>query len=123
MRLAAPHITLLTGDFRTLPGLIFSLLCSAAVLAEKGFNAIEYEAAVNSWIRRIRITNADAAIKLYSSSFNTVSDVQITQTRPRSGNKWVGRKDGLIADKDGHMGIALHWACFDNLVEKFNITG
>jgi hypothetical protein len=71
----------------------------------------------------VRITNADAAIKLYSSSFNTVSDVQITQSRPRSGNKWVGRKDGLIADKDGHMGIALHWACFDNLVEKFNITG
>ncbi|WIA31910.1 hypothetical protein OEZ86_002770 [Tetradesmus obliquus] len=90
---------------------------------EKGFNAIEYEAAVNSWIRRIRITNADAAIKLYSSSFNTVSDIQITQSRPRSGQKWVGRSDGLIADKDGHMGIALHWACFDNLVEKFNITG
>jgi hypothetical protein len=26
------------------------------------------------------------------------------------------------AEKDGHMAIALHWASFDNLVEKFNIT-
>lgn len=91
--------------------------------AEKGYNAIEFEAAVNSWIRRIRITNSDANIKLYSSMFNTVSEVQITQTRPRSGGKWTGRTDGLIADKDGHIGIALHWASFDNLVEKFNISG
>lgn len=26
------------------------------------------------------------------------------------------------AEKDGHMAIALHWASFDNLIEKFNIT-
>jgi hypothetical protein len=115
------HLTLIRHEYAAASAAADA--AATATPAEKGFNAIEYEAAVNSWIRRIRITNADAAIKLYSSSFNTVSDVQITQTRPRSGNKWVGRKDGLIADKDGHMGIALHWACFDNLVEKFNITG
>jgi hypothetical protein len=28
-----------------------------------------------------------------------------------------------LADQDGHMAIALHWASHDNLVEKFNITG
>lgn len=77
---------------------------------EKGYNAIEFEAAVNSWIRRVRIVNADAAIKLYSSHFNTISDVQIrTSPKPRSGGLWNGRKDGMIADKDGHIGIALHW--------------
>jgi len=68
--------------------------------------------------------NADAAIKLYSTMFTTVSDVQIyNHPKPRSGGLWNGRKDGMIADKDGHIGIALHWACFDNLVEKFDIQG
>ncbi|KAF6249079.1 hypothetical protein COO60DRAFT_1583210 [Scenedesmus sp. NREL 46B-D3] len=78
-----------------------------------GYNAIEYEAAVNSWVRRI-----------YSSIFNTVSDVEFGVTpKPRRGGRWYGRNKVMqTAEKDGHMAIALHWASFDNLIEKFNIT-
>jgi hypothetical protein len=37
--------------------------------------------------------------------------------------RWYGRNHVVqAAEKDGHMAIALHWASFDNLVEKFNIT-
>lgn len=92
---------------------------------EPGYNAIEFESATNSWVRRVRILNADAAIKLYASIFNTISDVQIgTSPRSRKGGRWHGRDHVMqLADQDGHMAIALHWASHDNLVEKFNITG
>lgn len=64
------------------------LICTT----EPGYNAIEFEAAVNSWVRRVRITNADAGIKLYASSFNTISDVEVgLQSRPRRGGRWKGR--------------------------------
>lgn len=92
--------------------------------SEPGYNAIEFEAAVNSWVRRVRILNADSAIKIFASMFNTVSDVEVGVTpKPRRGGRWYGR-DNVVqeADKDGHIAIALHWASFDNLVEKFNIT-
>jgi hypothetical protein len=65
-----------------LPACVFS--------AEPGYNAIEYEAAVNSWVRRVRILNADSGIKIYSSIFNTVSDVEIGITpKPRRGGRCV----------------------------------
>ncbi|KAF8061410.1 hypothetical protein HT031_004501 [Scenedesmus sp. PABB004] len=91
---------------------------------EPGYNAIEFEAATNSWVRRVRIINADSGIKLYSSIFNTVSDIEVgTSPKPRRGGRWYGRDEVMQdTDKDGHMAIALHWACFDNLVERFNIT-
>lgn len=98
------------------------LLCLPNPITEKGYNAIEFEAAVNSWIRRVRILNADAGIKIYASMFNTISDVQVSNyPSRRSGGTWQGKK--TVVDKDGHMAIALHWASFDNLVERFSITG
>jgi hypothetical protein len=64
------------------------LRACGGVAAEPGYNAIEYEAAVNSWVRRVRILNADSGIKIYSSIFNTVSDVEIGVTpRPRRGGR------------------------------------
>jgi hypothetical protein len=67
--------------------------------AEPGYNAIEYEAAVNSWVRRVRILNADSGIKIYSSIFNTVSDVEIGITpKPRRGGRWA-RMDAMQAAK------------------------
>ncbi|KAF6260913.1 hypothetical protein COO60DRAFT_1637279, partial [Scenedesmus sp. NREL 46B-D3] len=57
-----------------------------------GYNAIEFEGATNSWVRRVRILNADAAIKVYASIFNTISDVHIgTSTKTRKGGRWHGR--------------------------------
>jgi hypothetical protein len=93
--------------------------------AEAGYNAIEFIGGVNNWIRRIRIVNADSGIRLYGSLFNTISDVEITNSPwSRKGGRWVGQESvWKLADQDGHMGIALHWASHDNLVEKFNITG
>lgn len=93
--------------------------------AETGYNAIEFIGAVNSWIRRVRIVNADSGVRLYGSLFNTISDIEITNSPwPRKGARWFGRDSvWQLADMDGHMGIALHWASHDNLVEKFNITG
>ncbi|KAF6249078.1 pectin lyase fold/virulence factor [Scenedesmus sp. NREL 46B-D3] len=92
---------------------------------EPGYNAIEFEGATNSWVRRVRILNADAAIKVYASIFNTISDVHIgTSTKTRKGGRWHGRAKVMqLADQDGHIGVALHWASHDNLIEKFNITG
>lgn len=58
----------------------------------------------------MRVVNADAAVKLYASSFCTVSDVQVGVTKPRRGGRWNGRSTVLQqVDKDGHMGVALHW--------------
>lgn len=127
------------------------MLC-ALPHAEAGWNGIEFVSAINSWIRRVRFVNADAAIKLYASIFNTVSDIEIRNTgvmcmcdrqplpvltcsrrqacaptcfaAPRRGGMWYGRSNVYQhADKDGHIGIALHWGSHDNLVEQFNITG
>lgn len=98
-----------------------NILCSA----EAGYNAIEIVGSVNSWVRRIRIVNADSGVRFYGSMHNTISDVEITNSPwTRKGGRWVGRENGwVLTDMDGHMGIALHWASHDNLVEKFNITG
>jgi hypothetical protein len=91
------------GMHRSLPLLPALLMCMRCVslhngpaaaaatvpaAAEPGYNAIEYEAAVNSWVRRVRILNADSGIKIYSSVFNTVSDVEIGITpKPRRGGR------------------------------------
>eukprot|EP00775_Hariotina_reticulata_P011527 gene11526-11670_t len=83
---------------------------------EAGWNGIEFVAAMNCWIRRVRIINADAGIKFYASIFNTISDIEILNTAPRHGGRQV-------EDKDGHIAVALHWACFDNLVEDIKVDG
>jgi hypothetical protein len=97
----------------------------SSCFAEAGYNAIEIVGSINSWVRRIRVVNADSGVRLYGSMFNTISDVEITNSPwTRKGGRWVGRESGwVLTDMDGHMGIALHWASHDNLVEKFNITG
>jgi len=76
-------------------------------------------------VRRIRVVNSDSGVRLYGSLFNTISDVEITNAPwTRKGGRWVGRESvWQLTEADGHMGIALHWASHDNLVEKFNITG
>jgi hypothetical protein len=81
--------------------------------------------AINCWVRRVRVTNADSGVRLFGSLFNTVSDVEVgVSPWSRKGGRWAGRDHvWQLADMDGHMGIALHWASHDNLVEKFNITG
>lgn len=98
---------------------------AAVAAAEAGYNAIEFIGAVNCWVRRIRVVNADSGVRLYGSVFNTISDVEVTNSPwTRKGGRWVGRESvWQLTDADGHMAIALHWASHDNLVEKFNITG
>jgi hypothetical protein len=53
---------------------------------EAGYNAIELAGVFDSWIRDVRIVNADYGVNLKSSRFVTVKDVVIDASQGRSGH-------------------------------------
>lgn len=74
---------------------------------ERGYNAIYFHQADNSWVRRVRMVNVDTGIVLWGS-FNLVEDVEfVTGFR---GLKY-----------DGHFGITVSFGNF-NLIQGFNIS-
>src|SRR6185369_12598709 len=61
---------------------------------EAGYNAIELEGVFNSWIRDVRIENADYGVNLNRSRFVTVQDVVIDATHARSGHHALNNSHG-----------------------------
>jgi hypothetical protein len=52
---------------------------------EKGYNAIYYLGAHDSWVRNVQVLNADLGISIYRSFFVTVTDVVVDAYAGRGG--------------------------------------
>jgi hypothetical protein len=61
---------------------------------EAGYNAIEFAGLFNSWIRDVRIVNADYGVNLNGCRFVTVRDVVIGATDGRSGHHALNNSHG-----------------------------
>jgi hypothetical protein len=61
---------------------------------EPGYNAIELQGLFNSWVRDVRIVNADYGVNLKGSHFITVQDVVIDAAHGRSGHHALNNSHG-----------------------------
>jgi hypothetical protein len=61
---------------------------------EPGYNAIEFTGLFDSWIRDVRIVNADYGVNLNRSRFITVQDVVIDAGHGRSGHHALNNSHG-----------------------------
>lgn len=78
---------------------------------EAGYNAITLKNAANSWIRNVKILNADIAVEVNNSYFSTVEGVVIDST---------SKRDGGFGNWNGHHAIYVVRGA-DNLITQFDI--
>lgn len=91
------------------------MIPSACCIAqEEGYNAIHLNQLTNSWVRHVRILNADSGIYLWGVTFSTILNLEIGVTKPRRGVL-----PGV--NTDGHRGIWTEYGN-DNLVTNFSIN-
>jgi hypothetical protein len=101
-------------------------------LNEKGYNALELIMSANSWVRRVRVINAESSVACWGCTFTTFEDIEITASAsPFSGRfgregKW-GLEVGPFGTAgtggvfDGHRGLWLDRGS-DNLVQRLSTT-
>ena len=82
---------------------------------ERGYNAIYFETIANSWIRNIKILNADSGIFLqHGSRFCTVQGVYLAAYRGRARRRKTDSVSGHYAFQAGEYS-------YDNLFTEFTI--
>jgi hypothetical protein len=96
-------------------------------LNEKGYNALEMIMSANSWVRRVRVVNAESSVSCWGCTFTTFEDIELAASAsPFSRGKW-GLEVGPFGTAgtggvfDGHRGLWLDRGS-DNLVQRINTT-
>jgi hypothetical protein len=87
---------------------------------EAGYNAIELAGVFNSWIRDVRIVNADYGVNLNRSHFITVQDVVIDAAHGRSGHHALNNSHG---GDNLFIGFDLRTAFVHDLTNEWYGTG
>lgn len=82
-------------------------------LKEKGFNGVHFDYVANSWVRNVKVVNADFGIDVRSSQFVTVDNV-IVDSSARTAGDYIGQKV-----KGHHALNALFGA--DHLFRRFSV--
>jgi hypothetical protein len=80
---------------------------------EDGYNAIHFNQLANSWVRNVRIVNADAGVYFWGTQHCTVTGVEITATQSRATPACN------CGNQHGHRGVWMERGA-DNLVTRFN---
>ncbi|KAI8465107.1 MAG: pectin lyase fold/virulence factor [Monoraphidium minutum] len=81
-----------------------------AHLKEPGYNAIFYRMTGHSWIKNVRILNADSAVYMWGAVATTIDGLEVGTTSDRG-------KHGA-----GHRAVWMEHGA-DNLLTRFNISG
>jgi hypothetical protein len=96
-------------------------------LNEKGYNALEMIMSANSWVRRVKVINAESSVSCWGCTFTTFEDIELwASASPFSRGKW-GLEVGPFGTAgtggvfDGHRGLWLDRGS-DNLVQRLNTT-
>ncbi|KAL4448197.1 hypothetical protein ABPG75_005416 [Micractinium tetrahymenae] len=88
---------------------------------ERGWNAIEIQAARDCWVRDIEIINPDSGVLLnYLASSITVTGIKIWYTKTRANH--IPNAYGENTDADGHWGL-VYSVSHDALFSNFTFTG
>ncbi|KAL4418954.1 hypothetical protein ABPG77_001776 [Micractinium sp. CCAP 211/92] len=88
---------------------------------ERGWNAIEIQAARDCWVRDIEIINPDSGVLLnYLASSITVTGIKIWYTKTRANH--IPNPYGETTDADGHWGL-VYSVSYDALFSNFTFTG
>lgn len=88
---------------------------------ERGWNAIEIQAARDCWVRDIEIINPDSGVLLnYLASAITTTGIKIWYTKTRANR--IPNPYGETTDADGHWGL-VYSVSHDALFSNFSFTG
>ena len=80
---------------------------------ERGYNGIYLTSAFDSWVRNIRISNADSGILTYNSANLTIRDITTDGNRKAHYGVHMGNVHNVLADNVAVMNPVLHSLTFN----------
>ena len=85
---------------------------------ERGYNGIYLTSAFDSWVRNVRISNADSGILTYNSANVTLQDIATDGSRPAHYGVHVGNVHNVLAERIVVFNPVLHSLTFNTQSTK-----
>ncbi len=85
---------------------------------ERGYNGIYLTSAFDSWVRNVRITNADSGILTYNSANLTLQDIVTDGSRPAHYGVHMGNVHNVLAERVVVFNPVLHSLTFNTQSTK-----
>ena len=85
---------------------------------ERGYNGIYLTSAFDSWVRNVRITNADSGILTYNSANLTLQDIVTEGSRPAHYGVHMGNVHNVLAERVVVFNPVLHSLTFNTQSTK-----
>lgn len=85
---------------------------------ERGYNGIYFTSSFDSWVRNVRITNADSGILSYNSANLTYRDITTDGTRKAHYGVHMGNVHNVLAENVQVMNPVLHSLTFNTQSTK-----
>ena len=85
---------------------------------ERGYNGIYLTSAFDSWVRNVRITNADSGILTYNSANLTLQDIVTDGSRPAHYGVHMGNVHNVLAERVVVFNPILHSLTFNTQSTK-----
>ena len=85
---------------------------------ERGYNGVYLTSAFDSWVRNLRITNADSGVLTYNSANVTLQDIVTDGDRPAHYGVHIGSVHNLLAERIVVFNPALHSLTFNTRSTK-----